>query len=197
VLFLGLILSYLVGSIPIGILISKRYSSIDIRKAGSGNIGATNVARVVGKKAGFITLIGDMAKGALPVLTFLIFVGADTWQKQTIVALAGFCAFLGHLFPVFLKFKGGKGVATATGIFLILSPTAVLVATLIFFIVVWLWRYVSLASLSASISMPILIGLFTDKKVYVFLAIAISLLIFYKHKDNIKRLLSGTENKFK
>lgn len=196
-LFLGLILSYLVGSIPIGILISKRYSSIDIRKAGSGNIGATNVARVVGKKAGFITLIGDMAKGALPVLTFLIFVGADTWQKQTIVALAGFCAFLGHLFPVFLKFKGGKGVATATGIFLILSPTAVLVATLIFFIVVWLWRYVSLASLSASISMPILIGLFTDKKVYVFLAIAISLLIFYKHKDNIKRLLSGTENKFK
>jgi len=196
-IFLGFILSYLIGSIPVGILISKRYSQIDIRKAGSGNIGATNVARVVGKKAGLITLIGDMLKGALPVLFFLIFLGTENWQKQTIVALAGFFAFLGHLFPVYLKFKGGKGVATATGVFLVLSPLAVLFGILIFLGVLWRWRYVSLASLSASASLPVLIGLFSDKKVYILLAVAIAFLIFYRHKENIHRLLTGTEHKFK
>jgi len=196
-IFLGFILSYLIGSIPVGILISKRYSQIDIRKAGSGNIGATNVARVVGKKAGLITLIGDMLKGALPVLFFLIFLGTENWQKQTIVALAGFFVFLGHLFPVYLKFKGGKGVATATGVFLVLSPLAVLFGTLIFLGILWRWRYVSLASLSASASLPVLIGLFSDKKVYILLAVAIAFLIFYRHKENIHRLLTGTEHKFK
>jgi len=191
--FVGLMLSYLLGSIPVGLIVAKKHGHPDIRKEGSGNIGATNVARVVGKKAGLITLIGDILKGALPVLGFSLFVGTNTWQKQGIVALAGLAAFLGHLFPIYLKFKGGKGVATATGVFLILCPLAVLVDIFVFLGVAWWWRYVSLASLSAAAAMPVLIGLFSNKKVYIILAVIIAALIFYRHKENIQRLLTGTE----
>ena len=194
---LGLFLSYLLGAIPVGILVARKYGHNDLTQKGSGNIGATNVARVVGKKAGIITLIGDITKGLLPVLFFSVLIGTDTWQKQTIVALAGLAAFLGHIFSIFLKFKGGKGVATATGVFLGLCPLAVFVDVVIFAFVAWRWRYVSLASLSAALAMPVLMGLFSDKKVYILLAVVIAFLIFYRHKDNIKRLLAGREPTFK
>lgn len=195
--FVGLILSYLLGSIPVGLIVAKKHGHPDIRKKGSGNIGATNVARVVGKKAGLVTLIGDILKGTLPILAFSLVLGSGTWQKQVIISLAGLAAFLGHLFPIYLKFKGGKGVATATGVFLILCPLAVLVDMIVFMVVVWRWGYVSLASLSAAAAMPVLIGLFSDKKVYILLAVIIAGLIFYRHKDNIHRLLAGTEPNFK
>ena len=194
---LGLFLSYLLGAIPVGILVARRFGHNDLTQKGSGNIGATNVARVVGKKAGIITLMGDITKGLLPVLFFSVLIGSDTWQKQTIVASAGLAAFLGHIFSIFLKFKGGKGVATATGVFLGLCPLAVLVDIIVFSFVAWRWRYVSLASLSAALAMPVLMGLFSDKKVYILLAVVIAFLIFYRHKDNIKRLLSGRESTFK
>ncbi|MDL1970576.1 MAG: glycerol-3-phosphate 1-O-acyltransferase PlsY [Candidatus Desulfofervidaceae bacterium] len=191
--FVGLILSYLLGSLPVGLIIAQKYGHPDIRKEGSGNIGATNVARVVGKKAGLITLAGDVLKGVLPVLTFSLILGTDTWQKQVVISLAGLAAFLGHLFPIYLKFKGGKGVATATGVFLILCPLAVLADTIVFLAVLWRWRYVSLASLSAAAAMPLLIALFSNPKVYIILAAIVAAFIFYRHKANIHRLLTGTE----
>ncbi|MCD6319680.1 MAG: glycerol-3-phosphate 1-O-acyltransferase PlsY [Candidatus Desulfofervidaceae bacterium] len=191
--FVGLILSYLLVSLPVGLIIAKKYGHPDIRKEGSGNIGATNVARVVGKKAGLITLAGDVLKGVLPVLTFSLILGTDTWQKQVVISLAGLAAFLGHLFPIYLKFKGGKGVATATGVFLILCPLAVLADTIVFLAVLWRWRYVSLASLSAAAAMPLLIALFSNQKVYIILAAIVAAFIFYRHKANIHRLLTGTE----
>jgi glycerol-3-phosphate acyltransferase PlsY len=193
---LGLIASYLLGSIPTALLVGKFYGGVDVRKVGSGNIGATNVARAVGKKAGLITLIGDMLKGALPVAFFILFVGTDTFTHQLLVCLAGLAAFLGHLFPIYLKFKGGKGVATATGVFLVLSPLAVLGDLLVFLFVVWRWRYVSLASITAAAFLPTWVGLVTNKKLYIILAVVIAMLVIYRHKDNINRLLQGKELKF-
>jgi len=193
---LGLIASYLLGSIPVALLVGKLYGKVDVRKVGSGNIGATNVTRTIGKKAGLITLVGDMLKGALPVAFFMFFVGTDTLTHQLLVCLAGLSAFLGHLFPVYLKFKGGKGVATATGVFLVLSPLAILGDFFVFLFVFYRWRYVSLASIAAAAFLSTWVGLFTDKKLYIILAVVIAMLVIYRHKDNINRLLQGKEPKF-
>ena len=152
-------MAYFLGAVPIGLLIAKIYGHPDIRREGSGNIGATNVARVVGKKPGLITLIGDISKGAVPVLLAMWLIGTDTW-----IALTGFSSFLGHIFPIYLKFRGGKGVATATGVFFAISPLAVVFDLLIFLFVVWRFRYVSLGSLSAAFAMPFLLFIISGKK---------------------------------
>jgi len=133
----------------------------------------TNVARVVGKKPGLITLIGDISKGAVPVLLAMWLIGTDTLTKQFWIALTGFSSFLGHIFPIYLKFRGGKGVATATGVFFAISPLAVIFDLLIFLFVVWRFRYVSLGSLSAAFAMPFLLFIISGKKVYIFLSIFI------------------------
>jgi len=189
------LIAYFLGAVPIGLLIAKIYGHPDIRREGSGNIGATNVARVVGKKQGLITLIGDISKGAVPVLLAMWLIGTDTLTKQFWIALIGFSSFLGHIFPIYLKFRGGKGVATATGVFFAISPLAVVFDLLIFLFVVWRFRYVSLGSLSAAFAMPFLLFIISGKKAYISLSILMAILIFYRHKENIGRLLRGEENR--
>lgn len=185
-----IIFAYLMGSIPTGVLVANYYSGKDITTEGSGNIGATNVGRVIGKKAGILTLAGDIIKGVLPVTLALSTVGSPL-----IVALTALLAFLGHIYPIFNKFKGGKGVATALGIFLIISPLSALSAVAIFALLVYLYRYVSLGSVVAAGAMPALMGLYSAPRSYIAMSLIVGGFIIYRHKDNIKRLLDGNENK--
>ncbi len=185
-----LVLAYLMGSIPVGVLLARAKGGSDPRKVGSGNIGATNVMRAAGTVTGILTLLGDMLKGLIPVLVTLC-----AGQPRWIVAAAGLATFLGHLFPVFLKFRGGKGVATALGIFLSLDRFAIFIDIVLFIAVCLKWRYVSLASLVGVAAMPLLLHLLNAPAEYVCLSVVIGALIFLRHKDNIRRLIAGTENK--
>ena len=184
-----IILAYLLGSVPVGILLAKMKGT-DPRKVGSGNIGATNVMRAAGKTTGALTLIGDALKGFLPVAVALLLN-----EPELIVAAIGLSAFLGHLFPVFLKFKGGKGVATALGVYLGLDPFAVLIAVIIFVFVIMKWGFVSLGSLVGVAIMPLLLYFLNAHDQYIYLVLIIGALIIVKHRDNIRRLISGTESK--
>jgi glycerol-3-phosphate acyltransferase PlsY len=189
--------AYLCGSIPFGLLLGKLFGAKDIRKTGSGNIGATNVARSVGLSAGLLTLLLDAAKGAIPV-----WLARHYFPEQaSFQVLAGLGALVGHCFPVWLKFHGGKGVATAAGVFLVLCLPAAVVALLIFALVVGFWRYVSLASISAAAAMPLLIYFlwaphFAPPISVTVGSLAAALLIVYKHDANMQRLVEGTEPKF-
>jgi glycerol-3-phosphate acyltransferase PlsY len=149
-------LAYLVGSIPFGLILSKLFAKRDIRSAGSGNIGATNVMRVLGKKLGVLTLMFDILKGAIFVILAEVVTHSEIWAS-----LAGLAAFLGHLYPIYLNFRGGKGVATSVGIFLFLAPYALLVDIVIFLLVVYQTRYVSLGSIIAKRYPPGEVRLFT------------------------------------
>jgi glycerol-3-phosphate acyltransferase PlsY len=191
--FLMLIAAYLIGAIPTGVVLTRLTGAGDIRKTGSGNIGATNVYRTAGRKLGVLTLIGDALKGLLPVL----FAGAVLHYPSSQIGLVAIAAFLGHCYPVYLGFKGGKGVATALGIFLVLSPLAVLGAFVLFALLVWKWRYISLGSISAAAAIPGLIYL-TERSLPLLLAtLVISAIVIIRHRANIERLLKGTENRFK
>jgi len=184
--------AYLVGSIPTGLLLAKAFGGIDIRTQGSGNIGATNVYRTLGRRVGILTLVGDCLKGLLPVL-------AAKWLglPDLGVAAVGLAAFLGHIFPVFLRFRGGKGVATALGVFLATSPLAVLAALGVFIAVLISWRYVSLASITAAAAMPALAALIDRKPIIVAMSLIIAAIVIAKHHQNISRLRNGTESRFK
>lgn len=182
--------AYLLGSIPTGLLLGKLYG-IDVRQQGSGNIGATNLYRTVGRKVGVLTLVGDCLKGLVPVLFARHFVPAGE-----LAAWVGLAAFCGHVFSVFLKFKGGKGVATALGVFLALAPLAVLGALGLFILLMLKWRYVSLGSIGAAALMPLVVA-FQGEKVLTVVTLLISLVVIARHHENIRRLLSGTENRFK
>jgi glycerol-3-phosphate acyltransferase PlsY len=183
--------AYLLGSIPTGLLLGKAYG-IDVRNEGSGNIGATNLYRTVGRKVGIITLIGDCLKGLIPVLVVKL-----SSLPVEFAAWVGLAAFCGHVFSVFLKFKGGKGVATALGVFLALAPAAVGIAVGVFALLMVVWRYVSLGSIVAAVTMPIAVLLLHGGQVMVVVTLVIALIVVAKHHTNIKRLLDGTENKFK
>jgi glycerol-3-phosphate acyltransferase PlsY len=185
-----IVLAYLMGSIPTGVLVANYYSGKDITREGSGNIGATNVGRVIGKKAGILTLAGDIIKGVLPVGLALFIVG-----NPPIVALTALLAFLGHIYPIFNNFKGGKGVATALGIFLIISPLSALSAVVIFALLLYLYRYVSLGSIVAAGAMPALMGIYSAPRSYIAMSLLVGGFIIYRHKDNILRLLDGSENR--
>lgn len=187
-----LFMAYLLGSIPTGVLLARIYGGKDLSKEGSGNIGATNVGRVVGKKAGIITLVGDCLKGIIPLLITMAVAGRIPW----LISAVALTAFLGHLYPVFNKFKGGKGVATALGVFLVVSPLATLLAVMTFGLILYIWRYVSLGSIMAAGIMPALMGIFASSKIYIILALIVSGLVIYRHRENIKRLIDGNENKF-
>lgn len=183
--------AYLLGSIPTGLLLGKLYG-IDVRSEGSGNIGATNLYRTVGRKVGIITLFGDCLKGFLPVML--------AWQLglgEPLQAWIGLAAFCGHVFSIFLLFKGGKGVATALGVYLALAPLAVLGALLVFVLLVAVWRYISLGSIVAAAVMPLIIFLRPHSNELLLATVLISLIVIVKHHANISRLLSGTESKFK
>ncbi len=189
--------AYLLGSIPFGLILAKLFGGRDVRKTGSGNIGATNVARVAGPLAGILTLILDAGKGAVAVL-LAAHLSNDSARWMMIAALA---ALVGHCFPIWLKFKGGKGVATAAGVFLVLCPPAFLGSVILFILVVAFWRYVSLASVSAAAAMPLLLYFLwaphhAPPLVITFGALAAALLIVYKHDANIQRLVEGVEPKF-
>jgi len=191
-IFVLLTAAYLAGSIPCGILVSKFLDTPDPRLQGSGNIGATNISRVGGKKAGLITLLGDALKGALPAL-------AGLWlapESPSVAGLAGLAAFLGHLYPVFLGFKGGKGIATGLGIFLILAPWAIAIEILIFLAAVLALRFVSVGSLAAALTLPLCICLLDYPKAYALTALLVAIFTTYKHRENIQRLLAGQEPKF-
>jgi glycerol-3-phosphate acyltransferase PlsY len=193
-----LICSYLIGSIPFGLLLGKA-TGMDVRQAGSGNIGATNVHRLLGKKLGIFTLLADTAKAIVPMLFVRWFVSghAHPAAGELWVVLSGACAFIGHLYPVYLKFKGGKGVATGLGVFLVLEPWAVLISLALFVFVVKWGGYVSLGSLVAAAFMPLWIWLLGGSPLYIALALFVGAFIWLKHRDNIVRLVRGEEKSWK
>lgn len=188
-----LIVIYLIAAIPSGVVLARMMGVEDVRQKGSGNIGATNVYRVAGKLAGVLTLLGDTLKGFLPLLAIKSWLSPAPEQ----LAIASAVAILGHCYPVYLRFKGGKGVATALGLFLVLSPKAVLGALIVFILTVALSRYISLGSVLAALSAPLLILLLNLPQPIFLATLFIAMLVIWRHRSNIKRLLDGTENRFK
>jgi glycerol-3-phosphate acyltransferase PlsY len=194
--------SYLLGSIPFGYILVRTFRNEDVRSTGSGNIGATNVARS-SKSLGIATLVLDALKGWLAVLiTRNLLVPALHIGKpspaQELAAFAALAAILGHMFPLWLGFRGGKGVATALGVFIALSWPSALAALGIFLVVFVLTRYVSLASIVAAVALPVFVWILTPNRSFVFMlfTIAIAALVILKHHANIARLRAGTESKF-
>ena len=193
--------SYLLGSIPTGVVLAKLLGRQDIRTAGSGNIGATNAARLLGKKFGAGTFLGDMLKGFIPVIAAVMLAGTgDGLQVQFAAAACGLAAFLGHLYPIYLRFKGGKGVATACGVMLALEPIIIPVLLIIFASVVAVSRFVSLGSLTSACVLPLLLLAVNSLMWPVPLAVMalgflMAVFVFLKHRENIGRLLQGTENR--
>src|SRR6056297_1282349 len=183
--------AYALGSVPSGVVLTRLFSGEDIRKQGSGNIGATNVSRVAGVVPGLLTLVLDILKGALPVLVAALWAPVNPlW----VMAAAGLAAFLGHLYPVCFRFRGGgKGVATACGVFLVAAPLACLIAALVFAGVVLVFRRVSAGSLAAALALPAAVWLVTGSAALFACAGCIGLLVIWRHKDNIRRLIRGEE----
>jgi len=187
------LLGYLLGSVPFGLIFARLFSKTDPRRVGSRNIGATNIFRTAGKTLGVLTLIADVLKGMFPIWLATQLNLEDIW-----ISAAGLAPFLGHIFPIFLGFKGGKGVASALGVYLVLSPISVLIELLLFAALVWKWRFVSLGSICCAATMPILIAFFrSDSRTYFVLSLIVCGLILYRHQANISRLFQGTENKWK
>jgi glycerol-3-phosphate acyltransferase PlsY len=191
-----LVAAYLLASIPFGLLISRRVVRLDITKAGSGNIGATNVAREVGLKWGIITLLLDTLKGFIPVALAHYLLGSATEIQEALKGMVGLSALLGHQFSVYNRFRGGKGVATCLGVFLAISPLSCLFSVVIFFVSVSLWRYISLGSILAALTLPIWLYLMGHSTFVVLLSLTISLLITLFHGENIKRLIQGNERRW-
>jgi glycerol-3-phosphate acyltransferase PlsY len=183
-------LAYLLGSIPFGVLLAK-VRKVDIRQHGSGNIGATNVTRILGKTAGILTLIGDCGKGYLAV-----WIAGQLLESQWGVAAAGLMAFLGHVFSIFLKFGGGKGVATGLGVFLYLIPGAGLFSIGVFAVSLAITHYVSISSILAAISIPCFGFYFQAPEPFIYVAAVAAIITIIRHYDNIRRLMNGTEAKF-
>ena len=184
------LVAYLLGSIPFGVVLAK-LKHVDLREHGSGNIGATNAARTLGKTAGLLTLLGDCGKGYLAV-----WIAGLLLDSQWGIAAAGLMAFLGHIFSVFLKFKGGKGVATGLGVFLYLMPEAGLTAMAVFAVTLALTRYVSISSILAAISIPWSGIYFGAPGPSVYVATAAAIITTIRHHENVQRLIEGTESKF-
>lgn len=186
----ALILAYLLGSVPTGYLMGA-WMGVDVRAAGSGNIGATNVARVLGKRQGILTLAADVAKGVIPV-----FVALQLGFASTVAAYVGVAAFLGHLYPIFLKFRGGKGVATAFGVFAVLAPLATLVLIVVFAAVALVSRIVSLSSMAAALAAPVTFWFFSYPPALVGVVAFIAAMIILRHRGNLRRLFAGIEPRF-
>lgn len=195
-----MVLSYILGSVPNALWIGKIFKGIDVREHGSKNTGSTNAARVLGAKLGILTLILDISKGLVPTL-IAILLKVDFFENLTKIenldyVLVGICAILGHVFSIFMNFKGGKAVATTLGVFLVLVSKAILFAAIVFFVVFAIFRYVSLSSIFAAVSLPVFTYFLYQQIIYVILGILIAILIIVKHKSNIERLKNGTESKF-
>ena len=195
-------MTYRLGSIPFGLVLGRVFCNVDIRKAGSGNVGATNVARLCGSKWGVLTLLLDAAKGAAPV-ALALYVLPHYWPEIFPgKSLAGFVSFTalavlaGHLYSIFLKFKGGKAVATTVGVYLVLLPVHLIIAAVLCIVVIRRWGFVSLGSITLVCAMPALLvlsGMFTRDFSYFLLSVCIAVLVVYSHRGNIVRLMSGYE----
>jgi glycerol-3-phosphate acyltransferase PlsY len=186
------IAAYLLGSIPFGFLVAKA-KGVDIRSVGSGNIGATNAMRVLGKPAGIFVLLMDCAKGYFAVWFCGLILKAP---QETHCIIAGIFAVLGHNYPFWLKFKGGKGIATTAGVYLALAPWALLVALIVFILAVLFTRYVSMGSIAAAIALPAAVWIMSPHNLLLgIVTTALGALAIYKHKSNIQRLMAGTENR--
>ena len=200
--FFGLTISYLIGGIPFGYIIAIA-KGIDIRKHGSGNIGASNVGRILGRKYGIIIFVLDLLKGFVSVLFIPVFVSTlhfPTTSGDLLVILCGLCAIFGHVFPVYLGFKGGKAVATSFGVFIWLAPLSLAIAMVIWIVTVIVFRYVSLGSIIGSLSIfGCIIVLESDpfgSGLYLTcLSVVVATLIIVRHRTNIQRIVSGTETK--
>ena len=192
--FLGLlILSYLLGSIPFGLLVARALGGPDPRSLGSGNLGAANLYRLLGFKGGGLTLLGDVLKGALPTLLALYWLTSlGPWQDAA-VALVAAAAVLGHVFPVYLGFRGGKGVATSFGVVAALCPWAGLNLVLVYLLALSQTRIFSISALISAWLLPLAVGLFCDSKAYLLLAGVLSGLILVCHRDNLERFFRGEE----
>ena len=199
------VIAYLLGSISFSIIISKKMAGFDVREKGSGNAGTTNVLRSVGKKAALLTLIGDILKGVVAILVAII-AGkiVDNLDNALLVQIAGVCVILGHTFPVFFKFKGGKGIATSLGVLLMTNWQIGLICLVYALILIALTRMVSVGSLVAAILFPVLVLFInqnyivptgSDNWSYLIYSIIIAALIIFNHRENIKRINEGTENK--
>lgn len=187
----AIILAYLIGAVPFGLLFTKVFSGVDVRSVGSGNIGATNVLRAAGKKAAVFTLLADCLKGIVPVLIIRLWLHDDA-----LAVLTGIAAVLGHNFPMYLGFKGGKGVATSYGVILAMTPLLGLVCLLIWLGAALVWRYSSLSALISFLAYPFLVfSWFPESKALGSLALFLAGMIYFRHRENIKRLVAGTESK--
>ncbi len=189
------IASYLIGAIPFGLMIG-RLAGIDVRTSGSGNIGATNVTRLAGKKLGVVTLVLDCLKGFLPIFLASKLLAQEP-GSEPVILLCGILAVVGHMFPVYLGFKGGKGVATGLGVFLFLSPMAIVISFVVFAATVALSGFVSAGSLLASGLFPLWLWLLGEPAGAIVTGVIIALLIWFKHHENIGRLLKGEEKSWK
>ncbi len=184
--------AYIIGSIPFGFILSRLYKQIDIRSHGSGNIGATNVLRLLGWPAALLVLLLDAGKGTAAVLLARALSGNETG----FVLAAALAVLVGHCFPLFLKFKGGKGAATGIGLLIPLSGYVCASAVLLAVVVIALTRYVSLGSIIGALSVPFLFLLFKFEPLYIIFGAAMALLVILRHHENIRRLIGGTESKF-
>ncbi|MEO6182345.1 MAG: glycerol-3-phosphate 1-O-acyltransferase PlsY [Verrucomicrobiota bacterium] len=192
--------AYLLGSIPTGYLVAKA-KGIDIRSVGSGNIGATNVFRILGRQAGVFVLLVDALKGFLACWLIVNLVRQHIWAnpgfagREVLEIIAGVSAILGHNYTCFLRFKGGKGIATTAGVLIALVPWALLTVLAIWILVFAISRYVSFASITAAFCLPFVVWLLRSSQLMIFITAILALLAIYKHTANIKRLLNGTENR--
>jgi glycerol-3-phosphate acyltransferase PlsY len=187
------VLAYLLGAIPSGLLVARLLGGPDPRSQGSGNLGTANVYRVLGRKAGALTLLGDAAKGALPVaLARLTLSPLGAWQ-DTGVALVAAAAVFGHVFPIYLGFKGGKAVATTFGVVAVVAPWAALNLVLVYILALSQTRIFSVSALICAWLLPVAVGLFTDSKSYLLLAGVLSGLILVCHRENLERFFKGGE----
>lgn len=196
------IIAYLLGSISFSVIISKKMAGFDVRDKGSGNAGTTNVLRSVGKKAAILTLLGDVLKGVIAILVAYItgLIVKEGIDKSFLIQLAGIFVIVGHTFPIFFKFKGGKGIATALGVLLMTNWNIGLICLVFALVLMALTKMVSLGSISAAILFPVLIIFMPHNAYlvdgnYIIYSILIAVLVVFNHRANVKRLLNGTENK--
>jgi len=188
---LGIAAAYLIGSVPFALLLTRRWSAVNLRSIGSGNLGAANVMRASGVAAGVLVAALDAAKGAVSVA-----LAARLSADAAAPAAAGLAAILGHVYPIWLRFRGGKGVATACGVFSMLTPAAILPALAIFVGVVWVTKYVSLGSLLASVALPPIAYAVGGSMPAVVAAFGAAAIIVFRHRSNLGRLRTGTERRF-
>lgn len=194
------IIAYLLGSISFSVIISKKMAGFDVREKGSKNAGSTNVLRTVGKKAAILTLIGDCLKGVVAILiAFVVGKIATDLDSALLVQLAGIFVVFGHTFPIFFKFKGGKGVATSLGVLLLTNWQIGLICLVFALVLMALTRFVSLGSVAAAVLFPVLTIFITNNYLvpgnYIIFGIVLAILVIFNHRENIKRLLEGKENR--